>query len=29
MRLSVFTDSFDLEFARAHWYVVMGDSDIY
>jgi hypothetical protein len=27
--IRIFTDSFDLEFARAHWYVVMGDSDIY
>jgi hypothetical protein len=27
--IRIFTDTFDLEYARQHWYVVMGDSDIF
>lgn len=27
--IRIFTDTFDLDHARRHWYVLMGDSDIY
>jgi len=27
--IRIFTDSFDVEFAKSNWYVLMGDSDVY
>jgi hypothetical protein len=27
--IRIFTDTFDLDYAKRHWYVVMGDSDVF